>query len=112
MTPKEINRDGSGHDRINRIKWADAMLADAREMAATYAADPDHGFADYADPDCTECHDPGECGDHVYVALIRDAANAYRRAGLGLLAGRVEYLADAVPLAWTAFDEDNANTEV
>ena len=112
MIPKEIKRDNSGHGRINRIKWADAMLADAREMAAIYAADPDHGFADYADPDCTKCHDPGECGDHVYAALIRDAANAYRRAGLGHLAGRVEYLADAVPLAWTAFDEAIATTEI
>jgi hypothetical protein len=112
MIPKELERDNSGHSRINRIKWADAMLDDAREMAATYAADPDHGFADYADPDCTECHDPGECGDHVYAALIRDAANAYRRAGLGLLAERVENLADLVPFAWTVFDEANAKTEV
>jgi len=112
MTPKELQRDNRGYGRINRITWADAMLADAREMAATYAADPDHGFADYADPDCTECQDPGECGDHVYSALIRDAAAAYRRAGLGLLAERVENLADLVPLAWTVFDEDNANTEV
>jgi hypothetical protein len=112
MTPKELKRDNSGHGRINRIKWADAMLADAREMAATYAADPDRGFADYADPDCTACHDPGECGDRVYAALIRDAANAYRLAGLGFLAGRVEHLEDAVPLAWTAFDEDNAASEI
>jgi hypothetical protein len=112
MIPKELQRDNQGYGRINRIKWADAMLADARAMAATAAANPDRGFADYADPDCTECDTPGECGGHRYDALILDAANAYRLAGLGLLAERVEDLEDAVPLAWTVFDEDNANTEV
>jgi hypothetical protein len=112
MIPNEIKRDNSGHGRINRIKWADAMLAYAREMAATYAADPDHGFADYANSECTECDNPGVCGEHVYTTLLRDAANAYRRAGLGLLAERVQHLEDVVPLAWTVFDEDNANTEV
>ena len=112
MIPKELKRDNQGYGRINRIKWADAMLADARAMAAAAAANPDRGFADYADPDCTECDTPGECGGHQYAALILGAARAYRLAGLGLLAERVENLADLVPFAWTVFDDANAKTEV
>ncbi len=114
MIPRELKRDNMGYGRINRIAWADAMLADARDMAATAAADPGRGFADYADPDCVdeECGTPGECGRQVYRDLVWDAANAYRAAGLGLLADRVEQLRDAEPSAWTTFDAANTSTEV
>jgi hypothetical protein len=112
MIPKELKRDFRGYGRITRIALADAMLDDARAMAADAAADPDRGFASYADSECQVCNDPGECGDHVYSALIKDAAGAYRGAGLGLLADRVERLVFTSPLAWTEFDEANANTEV
>lgn len=53
--------------------------------------------------------------DRVHFAdTLVEAGNAYREAGLGLLAERVYELVDTYGVvdSWTAFDEANAKTEV
>lgn len=113
----EIQHDPRGLNRIGIIQLADFSIATARDMAEAAEADPDRGFADYADPDC-DCGDPSACGARFYRFALRDARHAYRRAGLGVLADRVEVLSaqplsrGAIERAWAQFDDANLKTEL
>jgi hypothetical protein len=119
MIPKEIKRDAAGLTRLGRIKHADHLIDKCRFMAEAAEADPDNGFADFADPDrgCG-CGDPRACGAASYRSDLERAASDYRRAGLGRLSGlvdvlRVQTLAPrAIQQAWDEFDSANAITEV
>jgi hypothetical protein len=81
--------------RWNNLQWGDALLDNARDMARCYAA---------AD---------GTLAPHMLAThrvRLRDAAQFFRDAGLGLLAGRLRWLAqrDNVVDAWKNFDRLNA----
>lgn len=81
--------------RWNNLQWGDALLDNARDMARCYAA---------AD---------GTLAPHILAThrkRLRNAAEFYRDAGLGLLAGRVRWLAqrENVVDAWAKFDRLNA----
>lgn len=113
----EIQHDPRGLNRIGIIQLADFSIATARDMAEAAEADPDRGFTDFAGPDC-DCGDPSVCGARLYRSALRDARHAYRRAGLGMLADRVEVLSaqpltrGAITRAWDQFDDANRNTEL
>jgi hypothetical protein len=119
MIPKELKRDAAGLNRINRIKHADHLVDKCRFMAEAAEADPDNGFADFADPDrgCG-CVDPIACGAAIYRSDLERAASDYRHAGLGRLSGLVDSLRvhsltrGAIQRAWDEFDLANAITEV
>jgi hypothetical protein len=113
VIPKELQRDAFGHRRVDRVRFADDLVAQARIMAAAYGADPDRGFEQFADPDCDECGSKVECALHVYEDFLVDAADCYREAGLGLLAERVELIPQrCIVTAWQHFDEANASEEL
>lgn len=113
MIPKELQHDADGLTRLERIEYADQLLAQARTMAAACIANVDRGFTEFSDDDCTECCTRAECGLHVYEDSLMDAAEHYEAAGLLLLAARVRSIPeDCVFTAWKTFDEANASTEV
>jgi len=119
MIPKELKRDTAGLNRLDRIKHADHLVDKCRFMAEAAEADPDNGFADFADPDrgCG-CGDPIACGAAIYRSDLERAASDYRHAGLGRLSGLVDSLRvqsltrGAIQRAWDEFDSANAITEV
>jgi hypothetical protein len=81
--------------RTESLAWADALLNEARSMAQCYA--------DAA----------GRLAEHIHGQhrrRLRATARYYRDAGLGLLAGRVAWLAsrENVVDAWQKFDRLNA----
>jgi hypothetical protein len=107
MIPKELIR------RVDRIERADLRLGQARLMAADYVADPERGFADYADDECELCATAKICGSKQYDDRLLDAVEGYRAAGLGHLADRVDRIRSAPPAeAWTAFDEENLGSDL
>ena len=106
MIPKELKRDADGFTRFDRLEFADFTIRESRQIVAG------DNFAAYADQHCPDCGDARTCGMNWYRDGIWDAANAYRSAGLGLRADRVEALEAGTLDAWTAFDEANATTEV
>lgn len=81
--------------RWNNLKWGDALLDNARDMARCYAA-ADGTLA------------PLILWQHR-VRLL-NAAGFYHDAGLGFFAGRVRWLAqrENVRDAWAKFDRLNA----
>lgn len=81
--------------RTESLAWGDALLDEARSMARCYA-----------DAD-------GRLAEHIHGQhrrRLRATARYYRDAGLGLLAGRVAWLAqrEHVVDAWAKFDRLNA----
>jgi len=90
----------TNEERLSNVRTADEML-DAARHAVTWHARPD-GTLD------------AESGRwHLY--RLRAAATCYRRAGLGVLADRVTWLADTVTYhdgnvvnEWASFDRLNA----
>ena len=79
------------------ILWADDLLDNARRLAVTFTRCDDGTFVSAA-------------ARGWYYGGLEKAASLYRDAGLGLLAGRVEWLAKAenVRAAWAKFDRLNA----
>jgi hypothetical protein len=93
MIPKELKRDECGLDRIDRIEYADHLIAEARAMVASGKH-----------PRCADSHE--------YQDAIQAASLAYFDAGLGRLADRVEHLDVGTLDAWRKFDQANAATEI
>ncbi len=113
MRPKELHRDTNGLTRLDSIEHADRLVAEAREMAADWTADPERGFSHYGDDDCDICDSAHTCGRRWYEDLLIDAQEIYRERGLGMLADRVDAIRYLPPnKAWAEFDETNAATEV
>jgi len=88
-------------ERLATLRLADELLDAARAVVARHAR-PD-GTLDGA-------HSRGQ-----HLNRVRAAAVLYRRGGLGLLAGRLHWLADAVTYhdgnvvdEWASFDRLNA----
>ncbi len=88
-------------ERLAALRVADELLDAARAVVARHAR-----------PDGTL--DKRHAGEHLH--RVRAAAVLYRRAGLGLLAGRLHWLADAVTYhggnvvgEWASFDRLNAD---
>jgi len=84
------------------VEKGDRCVMEARQLAQTYASG--HGFLPQG-------------WVYEYWQVLNDAGNAYRAAGLRLLAGRVAFLArrvaeygdcENVHVAWAKFDRLNA----
>ncbi len=97
MIPKELRRDRAGMNRIDRIRFADGLVAQCR-----FLADGE-----------TDDRKLSEFGAETYCGWLTTAACEYRSAGLGLFADRVdELLANPSANAWAAFDQANATEEL
>lgn len=94
--------NGRMNDRVNTLRWADAILDDARDIARRHTG-----------------HDGTLSNgmESFYLARLVSAASGYRSAGLTLLSNRVYHFARRVALygtsenvrdAWNAFDRLNA----
>ncbi len=89
-------------NRVNTLRWADAILDDARDIARQHVG-----------------HDGTLLNgmELFYVARLVSAASCYRSAGLTLLSNRVYHFARRAALygtsenvrdAWESFDRLNA----
>ena len=97
VIPRELHGDRAGMNRIDRIRFADGLVARSR-----FIADGE-----------TNDRVLSEFGLETYCGWLTTAAREYRSAGLGLLADRVdEFLANPSANAWAAFDQANATEEL
>jgi hypothetical protein len=104
MVPQRSKRD--------IVESADSNLAQARNIAENIAK-PGRSFEDFARHDCADCHSDRACGMRRYDDYLKDAAEGYAAAGLGILADRVDAIRYSPPAqAWAAFDEANLRDDL